>query len=35
MMRFGCSGNEGEDEFNLNDYMHSPMAAYVRLGDLI
>ena len=35
MMRFICSGNEGEDEFNLNHYMHSPMATDVRLGDLI
>lgn len=35
MMRFSCSGNEGEEEFNLNHYRHSPTAAEVRLGDLI
>ena len=34
MMRFGCSGNEGEYEFNLNNYMHSTTAYYVRLEDL-
>ena len=34
MMRFDCSGNEGEEEFYLNDYMHSTTAYYVRLEDL-
>ncbi len=32
MMRFSSNGNEGEEEFNLNYYMHSTMAAIVRLG---
>ena len=35
MMRFSCSGNEGEEDFNLNHYMRSPTAGDVRLGDLI
>lgn len=35
MVRFSCSGNEGEEEFNLNHYMHSTTAVDVRLGDLI
>ena len=33
MMRFSCSGNEGEEEFNLNYYMHSTMAAMSGWGD--
>ncbi len=34
MMRFLSSGNEGEERFNLNDYMRSTMAVNVRLGEL-
>ena len=35
MMRFSCSGNEGEEEFYLNDYMRSTMVVDVRLEDLV
>lgn len=34
MMRLYSSGNKGEEEFNVNDYMHSTTAADVRLGVL-
>jgi len=34
MMRFISSGNEGEEMYNLNDYMRSTMAVNVRLGEL-
>jgi hypothetical protein len=33
-MRISSSGNEGEELFNLNDYMRSTTAQDVRLGDL-
>ena len=34
-MRFGSSGNEGEEENNLNDYMRSTMAENVQLEVLV
>ena len=34
VMRLVSSGNEGEEGFNLNDYMRSTMAVNVRLGEL-
>jgi len=34
LMRFISSGNKGEEEFHLNDYMRSTMAKDVQLGYL-
>ena len=33
MMRISSSGNEGEEENNLNDYMRPTMASDVQLED--
>ncbi len=34
-MRFSSSGNEGEEEKYLNDYMRPTMASDVRLEDSV
>ena len=34
-MRFSSSGNEGEEEIYLNDYMRPTMASDVQLEDSV